>query len=183
VDGFGPISAFWALSVLAILAALMVMFARTIVHAVLFLILFFVALAALFVLLSGDFVAVAQLLVYAGAIGVLVLFAIMLTPARERTRMETQFVGPGLLAGAVVAGTVIFVAFKTDWQTVRNGGFSTTVDTIGLALMNRWALPFEIDSILLLAAMVGAIVIVRGRGVDQADDPGYSGISLTRRER
>lgn len=183
MSGFGPIFSFWALSVLAIAAALMVMFARTIVHAVLFLILFFVALAALFVLLSGDFVAVAQLLVYAGAIGVLVLFAIMLTPPRERTRMETNFLGPGLLAGGVVAGTVIFVVFKTDWPTVKSGGFATTVDLIGQALLNRWALPFEIASVLLVAAMVGAIVIVRGRREDQLGDPGFTSMALNRRER
>jgi len=183
VDGFGPISAFWVLSVLAIGSALAVMFARTIVHAVLFLVAFFVSLAAMFVLLSADFVAVAQLLVYAGAIGVLVIFAVMLTPQREQRGMETRFVGPGLLVGAVVAGTVVFVAFHTNWATVRNGGFSSTVEAIGQALLNRWAMPFEIASVLLLAAMVGALVIVRGRGVDQTEGPGPVGSPLLRGER
>ncbi|HZQ38870.1 MAG TPA: NADH-quinone oxidoreductase subunit J, partial [Dehalococcoidia bacterium] len=82
MSGFGPVSAFYVLAVLSIGSALAVMAARSIIHAVLFLVLFFVSLAAMFVLLSADFVAVAQLLVYAGAIGVLVVFAILLTPSR-----------------------------------------------------------------------------------------------------
>ncbi len=183
MDGFGPIVSFWGLSALAITAALSVMFARNVVHAVLFLVLFFVALAAMFVLLSADFVAVAQLLVYAGAIGVLVVFAILLTPPRERSNMETRFVGPGLLAGAAIAGTVIFVAFQTNWATVKNGGFDTTAAAIGQALINRWALPFEIVSVLLLAAMVSAIVLVRGRGEDVAAEELNVQPQLVRRER
>jgi NADH-quinone oxidoreductase subunit J len=183
LDGFGPITAFWGLSALAIVSALLVMAARTIIHAVLFLVLFFVALAAMFVLLSADFVAVAQLLVYAGAIGVLVVFAILLTPQGEQRGLETRFVGPGLLAGAVVSGTVIFVVFHTNWATVSNGGFTNTVEAIGQALLNRWAMPFEIASVLLLAAMIGAIVLVRGRGVDAAEDVPVGGTRLVRRER
>ena len=185
MSGFGPIVSFWGLSALAVIAALMVMAARTLVHAVLFLVLFFVALAAMFILLSGDFVAVAQLLIYAGAIATLLVFAIMLTPSRERTRMETNFVGPGLLAGAAVAGTVIFVAFQTNWETVKTEGFASTTAAIGQALVNRWALPFEIASVLLLAAMVGAIVLVRGRGVDQPEIDESANVQplLVRKER
>jgi NADH-quinone oxidoreductase subunit J len=183
VDGFGPIASFWVLSVLSIAGALSVMFARTVVHAVLFLVLFFVALAAMFILLSADFVAVAQVLVYAGAIGVLVVFAILLTPQHQNRSMETRFVGPGLLAGAAIAGTVIFVAFQTNWTTVKNGGFDTTAAAIGQALINRWALPFEIASVLLLAAMVGAIVLVKGRGEDIADEEMNIQPRLVRRER
>jgi len=185
VDGFGPIVSFWGLSALAIGAALMVMFARSIVHSVLFLVLFFVALAALFILLSADFIAVAQLLVYAGAIAVLVTFAVMLTPSSERRGLETNFLGPGLLTGALIAGTLIFVAFQTDWNTTRSNGFESTTVAIGQALINRWALPFEIASVLLLAAMVAAIVLVRGRAVDQPEldqEPNVQPM-LVRRER
>lgn len=185
MEGVGPVSAFYALSALAIGSALLVMAARTIIHAVLFLVLMFVSLAALFVLLSADFVAVAQLLVYAGAIGVLVVFAILLTPPRELRSMETNFVGPGLLAGAVIAGTVIFIVFQTNWATIGStqNPFGSTVDAIGQALLNRWALPFEIASVLLLAAMIGAIVLVRGRSVDLGDEPATPGAALVRRER
>src|SRR5438552_18692314 len=102
------------------------MAARTLVHAMLFLILFFFGLAALCVLVTADFVAVAQVLVYAGAIGVLIIFAIMLTPPREYTSMDTVWVGPGMLAGAVFAATVCVVAFTTDWQTEKRGGFGST---------------------------------------------------------
>ncbi|HLZ72683.1 MAG TPA: NADH-quinone oxidoreductase subunit J [Dehalococcoidia bacterium] len=182
MSGFGPVSAFYVLAVLSIGSALAVMAARSIIHAVLFLVLFFVSLAAMFVLLSADFVAVAQLLVYAGAIGVLVVFAILLTPSRDRRGMETKFVGPGLLAGAVVAGTVVFIAFNTNWDTASND-FPSTVDAIGQALLNRWALPFEIASVLLIAAMIGAIVVVGGRGVDLDTHAAGPATRLVRRER
>jgi NADH:ubiquinone oxidoreductase subunit 6 (subunit J) len=183
VSGVVPVSAFYVLAVLSVASALMVMLARTIIHSVLFLVLFFVFLAAMFVLLSADFVAVAQLLVYAGAIGVLVVFAVLLTPPRERTRLETVFVGPGLLAGAAVTGLVVFVAFQTNWNTATSNGFSTTADAIGRALLDQWALPFEIASVLLLAAMVGAIVLVRGRRIDDEEIASGPGTMLERRER
>ncbi|HZU77666.1 MAG TPA: NADH-quinone oxidoreductase subunit J [Dehalococcoidia bacterium] len=183
MSGFGPIFFFYVLAVCSVGSALAVVAARTIIHSVFFLVLFFVFLAAMFVLLSADFLAVAQLLIYAGAIGVLVVFAVLLTPPRERRRLETVFVGPGLIAGAAVAALVIFVAFQTDWSTASGGGFSTTVDAIGRALLSQWGLAFEIASVLLLAAMVGAIVLVRGRRIDDVQlTPGPAAM-LERRER
>lgn len=183
MSGFGPVVAFYVLSALAIVAALLVMFARSVIHAVLFLVLMFVALAALFVLLSADFVAVAQLLVYAGAIGVLVIFAILLTPSREQRGMDTNFAVPGLVAGVGFAALVIGVTLHTDWPVGPGNPFVTTVDAIGRALLNQYALPFEIASVLLLAATVGAIVLVRGRGVDEAQEPTSIPPTLVRRDR
>ena len=182
MSGVGPVVTFYVLSAVAIGAALMVMLARTVIHAVLFLVLMFVALAALFVLLSADFVAVAQLLVYAGAIGVLVIFSILLTPQREMRGMETIFFLPGLIAGGAVAAVVIGVALHTDWPTHDNV-FATTVDGIGQLLLNLYSLPFEIASVLLLAATVAAIVLVRGRGVDEEQEPTSIPPTLVRRER
>jgi NADH-quinone oxidoreductase subunit J len=182
MSGFGPVVTFYVLSALAIASALMVMLARTVIHAVLFLVLMFVALAALFVLLSADFVAVAQLLVYAGAIGVLVIFSILLTPPREMRGMETIFFLPGLIAGAGVAAVAIGVILHTNWPTQSNI-FATTVNYIGDALLNQYSLAFEIASVLLLAATVAAIVLVRGRGVDEAQEPTSIPPTLVRRDR
>lgn len=156
---------FYGLGALAVGAALGIVLTPNLLHAVLFLILSFVALAGLFLTLSADFVAVAQILIYAGAVGVLVIFAVMLTPASSRVNADTVFFGPGFVLAGLIATVMGFVAIRTPWSEADNGGFDTTVNAIGQALLNRWALPFEVASVLLMAAMVGAIVLVR------ADEP------------
>ncbi|MGH2585733.1 MAG: NADH-quinone oxidoreductase subunit J family protein [Dehalococcoidia bacterium] len=152
---------FWALGALAVGAALGILITQNLLHAVLFLVLSFVALAGLFLTLTADFVAVAQVLIYAGAVGVLIIFAVMLTPASSRVNADTAFFGPGFVLGGLITVVMGFVAFKTPWNEASDGGFDTTVAAIGDALTNRWALPFEIASVLLIAAMIGAIVLVR----------------------
>jgi NADH:ubiquinone oxidoreductase subunit 6 (subunit J) len=157
---------FWGLGARAVVAAFGIILTQNLLHAVLLLILSFVAMAGLYLTLSADFVAVAQVLIYAGAVGVLIIFAIMLTPTSSRINADTVFFGPGLILGGLVAVVMGYVAFKTPWDTVEGGGFDSTVAAIGDGLTNRWALPFEIASVLLIAAMIGAIVLVR------ADVPG-----------
>jgi NADH-quinone oxidoreductase subunit J len=152
---------FWSLGALAVGAALGIVLTQNILHAVLFLILSFIAMAGLFITLSADFVAVAQVLIYAGAVSVLVIFAIMLTPTSSRVNADTIFFGPGFVLGGLVATIMGFVAFKTPWSEVEGGGFSTTAAAIGQALTDRWALPFEVASVVLIVAMIGAIVLVR----------------------
>lgn len=157
---------FWGLGALTVGAALGIVVTNNMLHAVLFLILSFIALAGLFLTLTADFVAVVQVLIYAGAVGVLVIFAVMLTPNSSRANADSIFVGPGFVLAGLIATVMAFVAFRTPWNEAEGGGgFDSTVAAIGDALINRWALPFEIASILLIAAMIGAIVLVR------ADEP------------
>jgi NADH-quinone oxidoreductase subunit J len=164
VEDTGSIVAFWALTGVTVGAALMVVAVRNLIHAVVFLILSFLGVAGLFVTLSADFVAVAQVLIYAGAIPVLILFAIMLTPRAGRDNAETFFQLPGLVLAATMASTIMAVALVTDWEVATRGGFAETASAIGEALLSTYVLPFEIASVLLLAAMVGAIVLVRAEG-------------------
>ena len=161
MEGFGVTSAFWALAALAVGSAVGIIVSRNLLHAVLWLILTFVALAGLFVTLSADFVAVAQVLVYAGAVSVLVIFAIMLTPNSATGNAETRFFGPGFVVASVLSAIMVYVAARTDWNTATQGGFESTAQAIGEALLDRYVLPFEVASVLLIAAMVGAIVLVR----------------------
>jgi NADH:ubiquinone oxidoreductase subunit 6 (subunit J) len=152
---------FYGLGALAVGAALGIILTQNLLHAVLYLVLCFIALAGLFLTLTADFIAVAQVLIYAGAVGVLVIFAVMLTPRSSRVNADTAFFGPGLILGGLIAAIMAFVAFETPWNTAEGGGFEATVAAIGEGLTNRWALPFEIASVLLIAAMIGAIVLVR----------------------
>jgi NADH-quinone oxidoreductase subunit J len=157
----GVVAAFWVLAVTTVGAALMVAVVRNLLHAVLFLVLSFVGVAGLYITLSADFVAMAQVLIYAGAIAVLVLFAIMLTPRAARDNAEGALWAPALVLGGLMATTVSLIATRTDWAVSDRGAFSTTAAAIGEALFDPFVLPFEIASVVLVAAMIGAIAIVR----------------------
>ena len=139
----------------------MIIVARSLLHAVLLLILSFVGIAGVFITLSADFVAVVQVLVYAGAIAVLLIFAVMLTPASDRKNSGNMLQLPALvLSGLIIAG-VTFIVLNTDWRVASREPFETTAAEIGEALVSPFALPFEIASVLLVVALVGAIVLVR----------------------
>ena len=154
--------AFWVLAVVTLGSALMVGLVRDLVHAVLFLILSFIGVAGLYLTLSADFVAVVQVLIYAGAVSVLMLFAILLTPRSARDNGSVSFAAPlSALAGAVGA-VIVFVVLKTEWRTeYQNDRFPQTAREIGKALLDPYVLPFEVASVLLVVAMVGAIMLVR----------------------
>jgi NADH-quinone oxidoreductase subunit J len=128
---------------------------------VLLLILSFVGIAGVFITLSADFVAVVQVLVYAGAIAVLMIFAVMLTPASGRRNEGNILQLPALvLSGLLIAG-VSYIVVQTDWRVAARGSFQTTAADIGDALVQPFVLPFEIASVLLVVALIGAIVLVR----------------------
>ena len=161
MSGVGVVIAFWIFALLATVPALYIVAARNLVHAVLSLILSFVGVAGLFVTLSADFVAVAQVLVYAGAIGVLTIFAIMLTPRSGRENANSALFLPATVLAIVLFGIFAVAILATAWPVAGNTGFGSTAAGIGAAVMGHYALPFEVVSVVLLAALIGAIVLVR----------------------
>ena len=148
-------------------AALGVVIVRDLIRALVLLITSFLGVAGLYITLSADFVAVAQVLIYAGAISILLIFAIMLTPRAGRDNAETFLQIPGLLLAGLVAFTIAFVSLETDWSIAERGGFEETASAIGEALLSKYVLPFEMASVLLLVAMLGAIVLVRPEGTPE----------------
>ena len=162
IEGVGPQIAFWHLAIITVGSAFAVTATRNLIHAFLFLVLTFVGVAGLFLLMSAEFLAVAQILIYVGGISVLLVFAIVLTPRNARDNGETAMLPFGAI-GAVLIGTmIIFTIFNTEWATVDERNLGETTRAIGEALLNRWVLPFEIASVLLVVAMVGSLVIARG---------------------
>jgi len=161
MDEPGLVAAFWVLTVTAVGSALMVAAVRNLLHAVLFLVLSFIGVAGLYITLSADFVAMVQVLIYAGAIAVLMLFAIMLTPRAARDNADGIFWAPALVLAGLVATTISLIATRTEWAVSDRGPFSQTASVIGEALLDPFVLPFEVASVVLVAAMIGAIVIVR----------------------
>jgi NADH-quinone oxidoreductase subunit J len=161
MDDAGTVIAFWALAATTVGAAVATAAVRNLIYSVLFLVMTFGGVAGLFVTLSADFLAVTQVLIYAGAISVLILFAIMLTPRAERRNAEGFLRLPAAALAAVVAVLLVFAALDTQWNIADRGGFEQTARTIGDLLLDRYVLAFEVASVLLLAAIVGAIVLAR----------------------
>ena len=161
MDDAGTVIAFWVLSAVTIGSAVATAAVRNLIHAVVLLVVSFMGVAGLYITLSADFVAVAQILIYAGAISVLMVFAIVLTPRGDRGNAEGFLRLPALMLAVLVAATLIFVAVDTGWLIGERDGFEETASVIGEALLDKYVLPFEIASVLLLVAMIGAIVLVR----------------------
>ena len=111
------------------------------------------------------------MLIYAGAIAVLMLFAIVLTPRPTATTRRRSCACRQLLVALLMLITLVYVALDTDWVDRRARWLRGDGAVIGEALLDKYVLPFEIASVLLLMAMVGAIVIVRPEGaMEEADE-------------
>jgi len=153
---------FYGLSALLIIAALAVVFLPRIIHAALMLVLFFIAIAGVFILLQAEFIAAAQVIIYAGAITVLVLFAVMLTQ-RSQSPESNPFNTQRLIAAVVAAAT--FAALLPGLLALpsapRPGVDVDLIPRLGELMLGQWVLPFEISSVLLLAALIGAVVIAK----------------------
>ena len=153
--------AFWVMAVIAVGSALAVIVVGDIFRAALFLILTFLTIAGLFITLSADFVAAVQVLIYGGAISILMIFAILLTRDVQKGNPSNRMLKPAVFMGALLAATLIVVITNTAWKLSGDAPPQATTAAIGDALVNIYVLPFEIASVLLLAAMIGAIVVAR----------------------
>lgn len=152
---------FILLAVATGLSAVAVVVSRNLVHAALFLAVTFAGMAGVFLVLHADFVALVQLLIYVGAIAVLLIFGLMLTRAPiGREALDSQSLGLGI----AVSGTLFGVLAALIWQAYGDARVELVgapIADIGTAIFSRWVLPFEVASMLLLAALIGAIVISR----------------------
>ncbi|HIN37386.1 MAG TPA: hypothetical protein EYM77_07015 [Dehalococcoidia bacterium] len=191
---------FWILSVMAVVGALGVVMVPDLFRAALLLIVVFIAVAGFFVLLSAEFLAVVQVLIYVGAIAILIIFAVMLTRDVQHGNLPNRMQMPAAVLAALLFAALVAVAVDTQWEflpaeqqervdlvqtsavTTLTGDVLTEagitgpeeqaeVQNAGLAdlLISDYVLPFEAVSLLLLAALIGALVLVRpdpgtGRG-------------------
>jgi len=156
---------FIILSIITLGAAVAVVTSKNLFHSALFLILSFVGVAGLYILLEAGFLAVVQIMVYVGAIAILIIFAIMLTRrlmAKELVQRNAQWGVSGLVALLLFA-VLGFVLLRVDWPVVEANVSSESISILGQELMSTYALPFEVASVLLLVALVGSIIIARER--------------------
>jgi NADH-quinone oxidoreductase subunit J len=165
------ITFFYVFGAIAVVASLLVIAQKNPIYSVLLLIASFGALSGLYVLLEAPFVAVIQIIVYAGAIMVLFLFVVMLLNAPHEDTEHDLHVHPLLRKGPLRFGAALAVAFVVElvWALTKGGGESgafpggavSSVAAIGRSLFTDYAFQFEVTSILILVAMVGAVVLAR----------------------
>jgi len=169
MDGTPQALAFWVLAAVTLIAAGGVLASRNLLHAVLFLILAFVGVAGFFALLSAPFLAMAQVVIYVGAISVLVLFAVLLTPRASRDNSESSMLVPAVVLAGMIFAIMALAIYDTNWSKVSDAPVIASKD-LGAALLSTWVLPFQIASVLLTAAMVGAIMLVRSPEEEAEDE-------------
>ena len=155
--------AFWILAVVGIGAALCVVFLRNVFRGALGLILCFLAVAGIFVTLSADFLAAVQVLVYVGAISILIILGIMLTREVQRGSPSNRLRIPAFIVSALFLGLVVYAMVNTPWQIASEAPLEPTTPALGAMLFGEggFILAVEIVPILLLVAILGAIVLVR----------------------
>ena len=158
---------FIVLSVITLAGGLGVVLTRNVVHAALFLLVSLLAISGVYLLLFTEFLALVQVLIYGGAIIIVVLFAVMLTRTAEYPHISDNPQWPLAAIAAIAVAAVLGVSF---WL----GAFGDTIpksptfSNLSNSLFTRWAIPFEIASLVLLVALIGAIIIARsGRGEGQ----------------
>ena len=170
---------FWVIAISSIVAALAVVILKDLFRAALFLIVSFLGVAGMFVLLRAEFLAVVQVLVYVGAISVLIIFAILMTRDVEEGSPSNRFRLPMAIFSVLFAAVAIYVALSTNWNTLEasiasgaisgdtlekvKGVYSNAIPTIGHLLLRDFVLAFEVASVVLLAALIGALALIRER--------------------
>ena len=158
--------AFIILALVAVTSALGMLFSKNAVYAAIYLIINIVTVAVFYLIVGGAFIAVSQVAVYAGAIMVLFLFVIMLLGA-ERLGLSDTLVWQkplALVLGVVLAGESIYMLFFKAGKNTPGAALPAdfgSPSSIGLELFQNYLLPFEVTSVLLLVAMIGAIVLTR----------------------
>ena len=153
---------FWFFSLAMLLCGVLVISSRNPVTSAMFLVALFVFMAGLFVLLGAFFLAVIQILVYAGAVMVLFLFVIMLLDIKERQRQHFKVFG--LIGGVLVAGTFVWelaIILKRPVQPLVTGTeeFGGALEHVVKPLFTNYMLPFEVTALLLLVAMIGVVLL------------------------
>ena len=159
---------FWSLAVLTVGGALMVVHLRSVFRAALMLVASFLGVAGIFVQLNAEFLAVVQVLIYAGAISILVIFAVMLTRDAEHSGRSTAVQPVALTIASLFLGVLVWAIIEAQWNVLPDDlpqpletVLVQTPQVLGGLLVNEFVLAFEIAGVLLLAAVIGALALVR----------------------
>ncbi len=155
--------AFWVLAIVGVVAALTVVLQRNVFRAALCLVLCFMTVAGIYITLSADFLGIVQILIYVGGISVLIILAIMLTREVQQGSPSNKLRIPAFIVAILFFGVVAFTLLNTSWQVSTAQPLAPTTSALASKLLGNggFILPLEIAAVLLLAAIIGAIVLVR----------------------
>ncbi len=163
---------FWILSTVAVVGALFAVRLRNLIHGVFSLLVFFAALAGLFLLLMAEFIAAVQVLVYIGAVGILLLFAIMLTErvtGDDARRVSSRGWFWGLAAAIAVFVVLLLPAIQQTDLPKTAQPVEPSVKQLGKQLMNPYVVTLEVLALLLTAALIGAVANAQGAKPKEED--------------
>ncbi len=154
---------FYLVAAVTVVFAAVVAFSRNIVHSAFSLVGTFGGVAGIYVLLGADFVAAVQVLIYVGGILVLILFAVMLTHRIAEVQVTNRSVGriPALIAAGILFLILYQTIQETRWVKAQETGFLPTTAQIGDLFLQDYLLPFELASVVLLVALIGAVILSR----------------------
>ena len=153
--------AFYLFALLTLGSAVVMVFSSNIVYAAFALMFTLLGIAALFVLLYADFVAVTQLMVYVGGILILLLFGVMLTKQNFSKEVKSKTVNmlPASILTGLMAVLLITIYMGTPWEIVSEVTWDSTISALGVILMEEYILPFQVAGVLLLVAIIGAVLM------------------------
>ncbi len=159
----GLVIAFWVFAIVGVLGALGVVLLRNVFRAALSLVLCLLSVAGIYVTLSADFLAAAQILIYVGAISVLIILAIMMTRDIKQGSPSNRLRVPALVVAIAFFLVMAFAVTSTPWRIAGTAPVFPTTSALATKLFGDkgFVLPVEIAAVLLLAAVIGAIVLAR----------------------
>jgi NADH-quinone oxidoreductase subunit J len=163
---------FYLVAAITLVAALGVVTTRNVVYAALLLIMALSLTGLVYLLLLADFLALVQILIYGGTVSVLLLFALMLTRPQDNVALNHRGWPLAVLGAVLLLGALVFGAVATDWSAAgavsasgqAAGPARISMEQLGTELYSTWVVPFEIASVLLLVALLGALQIARSAG-------------------
>lgn len=166
MESMASAAIFYGVAALVLGSALYVVVGRNLVHSAFALVAAFFGVAVFYVYLGADFLAGAQVLIYVGGILTLLLFGVMLTNRIYNLNLRSGAIQvvPGALSAGLVFALLVWIIQSVEWGAMDSGDPGPTSESIGRLLMGDYLLPFEIASVLLLIALMGAAMLVRRRG-------------------
>lgn len=155
--------AFWIIAIVGVASALSVVILKDVFRAALALIMCFLSVAGIYVTLSADFLAVVQILIYVGAISVLIILAIMMTKEVKQGSLSNKLKVPAFFVAGIFLAILLFSVLTTSWRVTSVAAPASTTNTLATRLFGEggFVLPVEIAAMLLLASILGAITLAR----------------------